>query len=175
MKRMRKTDNILARKFSHTFRFIDDLLAINDGGMFERYYKDIYPEELELKKENANYDACSFLDIKISIHNNSFFTSLYDKRDDYNFKIVRLPYRSSNIPKKMFISSIVTEILRIARVTSTFQSFLISTKTLIRRMIYQGAQVLEIKTSLHRIIKKDLEDFLKFSLPTKVILSSIFA
>ena len=172
---MRQTDNLLARKFSHTFRYIDDLLAINDGGMFERYHKDIYPVELQLKKENSTFNTCTFLDIKIDIMNDTFVTSLYDKRDDYQFRIVRLPYRSSNIPKKMFISSIVTEVLRIARVTSTFQSFLISTKILIRRMIYKGAQVLEIKTSLHRIIKKHLEDFLKYSLPTKVILSSIFA
>ena len=41
MKKMRQTNNLLARKFSHTFRFIDDLLAVNDGGMFEKYYKDM--------------------------------------------------------------------------------------------------------------------------------------
>ena len=175
MKRMRKTDNILARKFSHTFRFIDDLLAINDGGMFEGYYKDIYPEELELKKENANYDACSFLDIKISIHNNSFFTSLYDKRDDYNFKIVRLPYRSSNIPKKMCISSIITEILRIARVTSTFQPFLASVSILVKRMISQGAHIVDLKASTHKIIKKHWDDFQKYSLTSRDIISSIFS
>mgnify|MGYP001792462320 CR=1 FL=1 len=174
IKRMRKTNNLLARRFTHTFRFIDDLLAINDGGMFENYYKEIYPQELELKKENLSLISCTFLDLKIDIKNNSFNTSLYDKRDDYNFKIVRLPYRSSDIPKKMFISSIVTEILRIARVTSIFQSFLTTTQTLIRRMIGQGAQVLDIRTSLNRTIKKHWEDFKKYSLSSKIILSSIF-
>ena len=152
MKKMRKNNNIIARKFSHTFRFIDDLLAINDGGMFEKYYKDIYPKELELKKENTKSNSCSFLDLSISIQNNTFLTSLYDKRDDYNFKIVRLPYRSSNIPKKMCISSVLAEILRIARVTSTFQPFVTSVKVLVKRMTSQGAHIIDIKTSSRKII-----------------------
>ena len=118
--------------------------------------------------------SCTFLDLKIDIKNNSFATSLHDKRDDYNFKIVRLPSSSSDIPKKKLISSIVTEILRIARVTSIFQSFLTTTQTLIRRMIGQGAQVLDIRTSLNRTIKKHWEDFKKYSLSSKIILSSIF-
>ena len=50
IKKMRQTNNLIARKFSQTFRFIDDLIAINDDGMFENYHREIYPEELHLKK-----------------------------------------------------------------------------------------------------------------------------
>ena len=39
---------VLARKFGSVFRYIDDLLALNDGHSFETHYKEIYPEELEL-------------------------------------------------------------------------------------------------------------------------------
>ena len=138
IKRMRKNNNILARKFSHTFRYIDDLLAINDGGMFERFHKDIYPKELELKKENTNSNTCS------------------------------------NIPKKMCLSSIVAEVLRIARVTSNFQPFLASVQILIRRMLSQGAHIVDIRTSTHKIIKKHWDDFEKYSLTSKGIISSIF-
>ena len=174
IKKMRQTNNVLARKFSHTFRYIDDLLTINDGGMFDRYYKEIYPEELQLKKENINCNSCTFLDIKIDITNKSFLTSLYDKRDDYNFKIVRLPYRCSNIPKKMFISSIVAEILRIARVTSSLQHFLTSVQTLIKRMKSQGGEIVDIMTSTHKTISKHWEDFEKYSLTSRALTSSIF-
>jgi len=175
LKKMRQTNNVLARRFNHTFRYIDDLLSINDGGEFEQHFKEIYPEELNLKKENDNNDSCSFLDLKIDIQNNSFVTSLYDKREDYEFKIVRLPYRSSNIPKKMFTSSIVTEILRIARVTSSFASFLTSTQVLIKRMISQGANIYDLKRSTKNIIKKHWEDFEKYTMTSRVLLISIFA
>ena len=96
------------------------------------------------------------------------------KRDDYQFGIVRLPYVSSNIPKKMFISSIVAEILRIARVTSTIQSFLKSVQTLVRRMKTQGAYIPDVKISTHKNIIKHWEDFQKYSLTSKVLTSSIF-
>ena len=54
---LKKKDLITARKFSNTFRFIDDLNAMNDGGEFERHFKEIYPPELELKKEHGNDSA----------------------------------------------------------------------------------------------------------------------
>ena len=43
-------DKAAARHFHSTKRFIEDLCALNDGGLFERVFRDIYPEELELKK-----------------------------------------------------------------------------------------------------------------------------
>jgi len=51
---MKKSNNILARKFNNTFRFIDDLNALNDGEEFERHHLEIYPTELILKKENEH-------------------------------------------------------------------------------------------------------------------------
>ena len=34
------------KKFFNAFRFIDDLIILNDGGEFERSWKDIFPSEL---------------------------------------------------------------------------------------------------------------------------------
>ena len=45
-----RTNNV--RKINNSFWFIDDLLSLNDDSIFEKHYKDIYPTELELKKEN---------------------------------------------------------------------------------------------------------------------------
>ena len=41
-----------ARKFSNAFCFIDDLIIINDSNEFLNSYKENYPLELQLKKEN---------------------------------------------------------------------------------------------------------------------------
>ena len=35
---VKKSNNILARKFGQVFRYIDDLLALNDGHSFERHF-----------------------------------------------------------------------------------------------------------------------------------------
>ena len=45
------SDKVKARHFHSVKRFIDELLALNDGGEFGNVYKDIYPSELELKVE----------------------------------------------------------------------------------------------------------------------------
>ena len=102
IKNKKKDNYSIARKFNHVFRYIDDLLAINDNMLFQNFYKEIYPQELELKKENANNLEAHFLDLNIKIENNTFITRLYDKRNDYPFKVVRLSYYISNIRKHMF-------------------------------------------------------------------------
>ena len=51
VKAQRKLGTINVRKINNSFRFIDDLLSLNDGSTFEKHYKDIYPTELELKKK----------------------------------------------------------------------------------------------------------------------------
>ena len=42
--------------------------------------------------------SCTFLDLDIIVENNRFITRLYDKRRDFSFKVVSLPYMKSNIP-----------------------------------------------------------------------------
>ena len=44
-----------------------------------KHYKDIYPTELELKKENNSNSCVSFLDLCIYIENGEFHTRLFDK------------------------------------------------------------------------------------------------
>ena len=133
VKETKSKDIFTARKFRHTFRFIDDLLAINDDGEFENCFTDIYPKELELKKEHGG-DNVSFLDLNISIKGRSFETSLYEKRDSFPFSIVRMPYKSSNMPSKIFYSTIGAEVLRLGRASSTPDKFVVSCKTVIERM-----------------------------------------
>ena len=110
-----------ARKFSNTFRFIDDLLTVNDDDLFLNNYSAICPPELELNLE-ASGDHVSFLDLDLTLNGKQVDIKLYDQRDNFPFLITRLPFASSNIPSYMFYSSIGVEILRIGRV-STSQGF----------------------------------------------------
>ena len=78
---MKKNDLIKARKLCNIFRFIDDLNSINDGGEFESNYSNIYPEELQLGKENTDKHEASFLDLNIKIKDGRSHFGLFDKRD----------------------------------------------------------------------------------------------
>ena len=110
IKDLKKTDLQKARMFRHTFRFIDDLLTINDDNLFMEYYKVIYPPELQLNLEGSG-NQLSYLDLDLKKVERHLVVKLFDKRDAFPFSIVCLPFACSNIPTNMFYSSISAEIL----------------------------------------------------------------
>ena len=148
--KIKKESLYRARRFANTFRFIDDLDAMNDCGEFEKYYKDIYPPELELKKENNGNKQATFLDLDILVNDDKFEVKLFDKRDDFPFSIVRMPFYSSDMPSSIFYASIGAEIPRICRATTNVGHFKLSAKSLITRMMKQGA----IESRVDRSLKK---------------------
>ena len=75
-------------KSANIFRFQDDLFAVNDDGLFESILTDIYPVEMKVSKTNyISTFKCSYLDLLISVYKGKFRMKLYDKRDDYKFKV----------------------------------------------------------------------------------------
>ena len=135
---------------------------MNDNKEFEGCFKEIYPVELELGKENNGYKEASFLDLNIAIENKKFEISLYDKRDSFPFSIVRMPFYSSNMPSAIFYSSIGAEVLRIARATSTPKYFFSSVHTLLKRMGKQGANKVRIINTLNKNFGRHGAHFRKF-------------
>ena len=118
VKAQRKLGTISVQKINNSFRFIGDLLSLNDDNTFEKHYNDIYLTELELKKENNSNSCASFFDIYIYVENRKFHIRLFGKRDKFGFDIVRMPFHCSNDPSKMFDGSIGAEFLRISKATS---------------------------------------------------------
>ena len=162
-----------ARKFGNVFRFIDDLIAINDGGEFENNYLEIYPPELILKKENTSSSEATFLDLHLLIVDGQIKTTLYDKRDAFGFDIVRFPYKDSTIPSKMFFSTVSAEVLRICRANTCKNSFIETSKRFIQRMIKQGASSLGIRRVLTKMINRHSNDFKKFGTSDKQLIESL--
>lgn len=66
----------------------------------------IIETELELKKENQINENTYFLDSDISIANSRFETK-YDKLYNFNFKIIRMSFKSDNVQNKNVILSSV--------------------------------------------------------------------
>ena len=173
MTNLKKTDLSRAKNLRHVFRFIDDLIALNDNDEFMRSHKDIYPPEMELKVENENYYSASFLDLAIELNGGIAETKLFDKRDTFKFSVVRMPYKRSNIPQKMFYATIGAEVLRICRATSNYLFFLDSSRKLITRMCSQGADTEGIQRVLTKMINRHWEPFAKFDLSSEKIASDV--
>jgi hypothetical protein len=88
----------LAVDFNSTFRYIDDVLSVNNN-QFQLHVDSIYPGELEIKDTTEFTTSAWYLDVLLKLDTNSKITTQhYDKRDDFNFSIINFPYVCSNIP-----------------------------------------------------------------------------
>ena len=85
-KRFDLIDNI-----NDTSRYRDDIFTI-DNPAFAEHMSDTYPRELQLNKANTSDKETSFLDFNINVIGNNIHTSVYDKRDKFEFLIVYFPF-----------------------------------------------------------------------------------
>ena len=101
------------------------------------------------------------------------YCDIYDKRDDFPFSIVRMPYMDSNIPQTIFYSALVGEFLRIARSTLLYEDFENKAMSLCQRMQSQGANSVRMKRSLHKIVVRHPNDFARFRTSPKSLIKQV--
>ena len=85
---LKKKEKKLPRSFNFTFRYIYDVLSLNNS-RFGDFVDRIYPIELEIKDTTCTNRSASYLDLHLKIDSEGRLrTKLYDKRDDFNFPFV---------------------------------------------------------------------------------------
>ena len=115
----------LASQFNFTNRYIDDVLSINNAN-FEYYLGQMYPPELEIKDTTESNTSAFYLDLLLSIGRDvQLHTSLYDKRDDFNFHITNIPFLCSNIPSSPAYGVFISQLIRYARASSSYECFIL--------------------------------------------------
>ena len=104
----------LARSFNLCYRYIDDLIVFNNK-KFLNYLKEINPSQLTVEKANKSDRLADYLDLTFIIDSGGkLSTKLYDKRDDFDFHIVNIPFLSSNIPSGPSYGVYISQLIRYA-------------------------------------------------------------
>ena len=98
---------------------------------------------------------------------------LLDKRNNFGFDIVRMPFYCSNVSSKMFYGSIGAEFLRISRATSKIEDLTRNCKQLLSRMLKQNGQMRRIKFSLIKMIQRHQEVFIKYNRSIEELMQAI--
>jgi hypothetical protein len=76
---IKKNQKKLARSFSFTFRYIDDVLSLNNS-RFDDFVDRIYSIELEIEDTTDTDRSASYLDLHLEIDSEGRLrTKLYDK------------------------------------------------------------------------------------------------
>ncbi len=154
MEKMTKENRGIAIKFNKTFRFIDDLINLNNDGILGNSWKEIYPQELVLKKENTGDKSTTFLDLNIEIEDKRITTKLFDKRDNFKFDIVSFPDLSGNIPSVPAYGVFTAQVLRIFRASTKFSDANIRIAQLASKLVRQGYNNLKLIRSAKRMFPK---------------------
>ena len=74
-------------------------------------------------------------------------TSIYDKRDDFNFHITNWPFLSSNIPSSPAYGVFIFQFIRYARACSMYECFILRARRLSSKLLKQGYLVERLKSS----------------------------
>ena len=141
----------MASKFNLTFRYIDDVLSINNDAI-SNYLHLIYPPELEINETTESHCSASYLDLFLEFdRQGKLSTKIYDKRDDFNFPIVNFPFLSSNIPSSPAYGVFTSQLIRYARASSLYKDFIDRSMLLAKKLLTQGYQMPKLISSLKRL------------------------
>ena len=149
-----KQDITKAIQFSNTFRYIDDLFSANNVD-FGNYISAIYPSELELKDTSTSSTEVCYLDTNIKTGENTpFRISIYDKREDFAFRIVNFPHMDSNIPANPAYGVCTSQLVKYARICTSKVDFINRLYGLSLRLRQQGFETNLLRKSFNKFFNR---------------------
>ena len=110
-----KTD--INEAFNSTSRYLDDLFYI-DSPYFEGMVNQIYSPELQLNKAYSSDTEAPLLDLHLSTSNGFVSSKIYDKRDDFDFDIVKFPFLDGDVPRRPSYGVYIFQLIKFTRVCS---------------------------------------------------------
>ena len=158
--------------FGLTFRYIDDLLSINNK-YFKQCISSIYPNDLELKETTENDSECSYLDIMMFNDDDELKFKLYDKRDQFQFNIVNYPHMDSNIPVGPAYGVYVSRLIAFARVCTDFDNFEFRHTLLFDKLVKQGYSKMKLKKSFLKFVDKNKSLLSKYKVDLKCYINEV--
>ena len=88
-------------------------------------------------ESDSKYRA-SYLDLLMKNNDGKVVTSLYDKRDGFNFKILKFPDLRGNEPSRRFHNHVLGELIRITRACENGPDIYQRFRKLCGRLLRQG-------------------------------------
>ena len=113
----------------------------------------MYPAELEIKDTTESTTSASYLDLLLSIgRDGQLHTSIYDKRDDFNFHITNFPFLSSNIPSSPAYGVFISQLIRYSRACSSYECFILRARRLSNKLLKQGYLAERLKIVIQEVL-----------------------
>ena len=150
-------------------RYLDDLLNI-DNIYFEQMDHRIYPAELQLNKANAS-DKQHF-GLRLSIHNDTVSTKIYDLRDDFDFDldIVNFPFLDGDVSRRPYYGVYISQLIRFARASSHVDDFNNRNRFLTAKLLKQGYRYHKLRKLFSKFYRRHFELIEKYHISLKKLM-----
>ena len=155
--------------FNDTSRYLDDILNI-DNPYFETFVPSIYPSELTLNKANTSDKSAAFLDLDISIKDDTLSTKIYDKRDDFNFSIVNYPHLDGDVPRATSYGVYISQLIRFARACTSVNDFNVRNRVITEKLLGQGYKYHKLRKTFSKFYYRNLDLISKYKCTLKTFL-----
>ena len=130
----------------------------------------IYPSELQLNKVNNSDTKAAFLDLHLSVSNDIVSTKIYDKRDDFDFEIVNLPFLDDDVPRSTSYGVYISQLIPFARASSYVADFNTRNKLLTLKLLKQGYQYHILRKTFSKFYRRHYDLISKFQIGLKSLL-----
>ena len=154
--------------FNSTSRYLDDLLNI-DNIYFDQMVDRIYPTE-QLNRANSSDTEAPFLDLNLCISNGTVSTKNYDKRDDFDFDIVNIPFLDGDVPRRTSYGVYISQLIRFARDSSNLNDFNCRNKALTAKLLRQGYRYFKLRKAFSKFYRRHSALLEKYSISLKILL-----
>jgi hypothetical protein len=146
----KKENRPAAKRLAYTCRYVDDVCSLYSTALRE-VYSDIYPPSLPLNFDDTTKGKLHFLDLDIDLNNSQ--VTLYDKRRDFKFDVIRMPHKTGNQPIAIGLRAFYGQLVRLARITTTKDEFFRNLVDMSRYMQGQGYTTQELATTATKMSK----------------------
>ena len=102
-------------------------------------------------------------------------TKIYDKQDDFNFKIINFPNMCSNIPASSAYGVYISQLIRYVRASSNYSDFLKRHLHLRNRLLDQGYKHIRLIRSLKKFIFREQELVEIYSVSAEMMTNEAFS
>ena len=150
------------------------MCAINNSEHFDEHWIEVYPEQLQLNKENEENTEATFLDLRLKIENRKIISSLYDKRDNFPFEIVSYPDLRGNIASNTGYAVYMSQLLRIARNCTMVQDAVDRIHILTGKLLGKGYLVGKLKKAAMKCLNRNIWICEKYNIGKEQLINMFF-
>ena len=110
------------------------------------------------------------MDLNICISNGTVSTKTYDKRDNFDFDIVKFPFLDGDVPRRTSYVVKISQFIGFARASLNLSDFNCRNKALIAKLLRQGYCYFKLRKASSKFYRRHITLVEKYSVSLKTFL-----